>query len=90
MKEDARQQNEVVRLEKEREKEVVKEEKERAGEEARQKRAAEKTKVRKGNDTQKTTSNEPSTLTMADVEEGYNADTSVMGRGGEEKVMRNL
>lgn len=73
----------MVRLEKERVKEVMKEEKERAREEVREKRAAEKTKVRKGNNAQKTTmTNDPTTLTTADVEEGYDAGTTVMGRGG--------
>ena len=89
MKEDARQKKEVVKLEKERAKEVAKEEKERAREGAREKRAAEKIKMRKGNDIQKTTmTNDPTTLTTADVEERYDADTTVMGRGlrGEKPV----
>ena len=85
VKGDARQQKEVVRLEKEREKEVAEKEKEKAREEVREKRAAEKMKVRKGNDAQKTTMTNDTTLTMADVEEGYNAGTTVMGRGESNK-----
>ena len=58
---------------------MAKGEKGRAREGEREKRAAEKMKVRKGNEVQKT--NNPTGLMMADVGEGCDADTTVMGRG---------
>ena len=86
-KEDARQQKVAVRLEKVHAKEAAKEKKERVREEARENRAAEKMKAWKGNDSQKTPMNDPTTSTTADAE-GYDAGTNEMGRGlkGEKPV----
>ena len=86
-KEDARQQKVAVRLEKVHAKEAAKEKKERVREEARENRAAEKMKAWKGNDSQKTPTNDPTTSTTADAE-GYDAGTNEMGRGlkGEKPV----